>query len=126
LSVAYVDSSVLVGHAFGERSASTVVRRLRSYARVVSSPLLEAELLAALRREGRELDERWLDGISLVPTDRSLRAEIDIVLGAGYLRGADCWHLATALYVAAEPASLAFLTLDTRQAAVAAKLGFAT
>lgn len=120
-----MDSSVLVGHAFGEPAASAVVRRVRSFARVVSSPLLEAELLAALRREGRALDERWLNGISLVPADRSLRAEVSAVLAAGYLRGADCWHVATALYVAQTPSTLVFLTLDARQAQVASKLGFA-
>lgn len=127
MSVAYVDSSVLVGHAFGERKASTMVRRMDRFGRVVSSPLLEAELLSALRRDSRALDERWLEGISLTPTDRPLRAEIAQVLSAGYLRGADCWHLATALYLAQDdPASLSFLTLDKRQREVASTLGFRT
>jgi predicted nucleic acid-binding protein len=71
------------------------------------------------------VDERWLAGISLVPAARSLRLEIAQVLTAGYLRGADCWHLATALYVVGDdPAALTFMTLDDRQAAVASKLGF--
>jgi hypothetical protein len=46
------------------------------------------------------------------------------VLGAGYIRGADCWHLATALYLASEPPTLSFLTLDDRQKSIANTLGF--
>jgi hypothetical protein len=46
------------------------------------------------------------------------------VLDAGYLRGADCWHVATALYVSPEPSRLSFLTLDERQRDVARTLGF--
>lgn len=121
-----MDSSVLVGHAFGERRAAAPLRRMRRFDRAISSPLLEAELLAALERERQTLDERWLAGITLVQTDRPLRPEIEVVLRAGYLRGADCWHLATALYAAGDPASLTFLTLDERQRDVASKLGFAT
>ena len=45
-------------------------------------------------------------------------------LRAGHLRGADLWHIATALYVAPDPFSIAFATLDQRQAEVAAALGF--
>jgi hypothetical protein len=46
------------------------------------------------------------------------------VLGAGCLRGADCWHLATALYVADDPGAMAFITLDTAQRRTAKALGF--
>ena len=47
------------------------------------------------------------------------------VLGAGYVCGADCWHLATALYLAGDrPGELSFVTLDHQQRAVAAELGF--
>ena len=44
----------------------------------------------------------------------------------GYVRGADLWHLACALYVAASPGELTFLTLDERQRTVAKALGFKT
>jgi hypothetical protein len=47
------------------------------------------------------------------------------LLDAGYVRGADCWHLATALYLAPDAGDLVFLTLDLRQRAVAKTLGFA-
>lgn len=52
-------------------------------------------------------------------------AEIARVPAAGYVRGADCWRLAAALYVAPEPGELSFVTLDARQREVAAALGFA-
>ena len=47
------------------------------------------------------------------------------VFEAGYLRGADAWHLATALYLTPDPGELTFLTLDERQGDIASKLGFA-
>ena len=57
--------------------------------------------------------------------DRPLHTEIAKVLAAGYLRGADCWHLATALYLSVDPSQLAFTTADDRQRTVARALGFA-
>lgn len=48
------------------------------------------------------------------------------VLGTGYLRGADLWHVATALYVSPDPSELAFVTVDTRQGTAAEALGFVT
>jgi len=66
----------------------------------------------------------WLAGLEWVSPDRPLGAEINAVLDAGYLRGADCWHVATALYFATDPSRLAFLTLDARQGEVAKALGF--
>ena len=57
---------------------------------------------------------------------RPLSLEIARVLQTGYVRGADCWHLATALYVAHDAANLVFLTLDQRQREIAKALGFAT
>jgi hypothetical protein len=85
---------------------------------------LEAEFRAALLREGVEPEEDILAGLSWVLPDRPLHEEIARVLAAGYVRGADCWHLATALYLAEDPATISFLTLDERQAAVSQALGF--
>lgn len=48
------------------------------------------------------------------------------MLEQGYVRGADCWHLATALHLAGEPGRVVFLTLDRRQRDVALRLGFPT
>ena len=41
--------------------------------------------------------------------------EISMVVGSGYVKGADLWHLATALYAADDPGELTFITLDERQ-----------
>ncbi len=124
MKIAYVDTSCLVAVALGERGAAAVERRLARFDRLVSSNLLEAELRAALRREGVEGASRVLSSITWLLPDRPLSAEIAAVLEAGYVRGADCWHLATALYLAPEPSELSFMTLDERQRDVAALLGF--
>jgi predicted nucleic acid-binding protein len=126
LTTAYVDTSCIVATAFGEKDAVAIARRLARYDRVLSSPLLEAELFSALLREGREVTSEWSSAIEFVIVDRPLSPEVTRVLSAGYLRGADCWHLATALYVAPDPADLTFVTLDSIQRKVARTLGFVT
>jgi hypothetical protein len=50
--------------------------------------------------------------------------ELERIAVEGYVKGADLWHLACALFLAPQPKDLAFLTLDKRQEAVARKLGF--
>ena len=55
---------------------------------------------------------------------RALSTELRSLLRAGYLRGADLWHVACALYMARESEDVTFITLDQRQAEVAAALGF--
>ena len=124
MKLAYVDTSCLVAVAFGEPGAAALARRLERFDVLVASDLLEAELRSAFAHEGVEPDPALLSGLSWVVPDRPLRAEIARVLAAGYVRGADCWHLASALYLAEHPAAMSFLTLDERQAAVAKALGF--
>lgn len=126
MSVAYVDTSCIVATAFGEKEASATVRRLSRFDRVISSPLLEAELFSALARERREVSGGWSSAIEYVIVDRPLSAELIRVLSAGYVRGADSWHLATALYASPDPRELTFITLDSSQRKVARKLGFKT
>lgn len=99
-------------------------RLLRSYSIRASSNLLEAEVRAAHLREGVNIEPGLLKGIEWIFPDRALTEEIERVAEAGYVRGADLWHLATALSVSPSPGNVAFLTLDTRQAEVAAALGF--
>jgi predicted nucleic acid-binding protein len=124
VKVAYVDTSWLLSIAFGEAGAEAAAAAAAACDVLMSAPLLEAELMAALRREG-VAESGFVDpGISWVLPDRSLRAEIGRVLDAGYLRGADLWHVATALYAAADPTDTLFLTRDARQAEVARSLGF--
>lgn len=121
-----MDTSCIVAAAFGEKEAAAIVRTLMRFDRVLSSPLLEAELFSALAREGREITDAWSASIDYVIVNRPLSSELARVLEAGYLRGADCWHLATALYLAPDPSRLTFVTLDAGQRKVAKTLGFAT
>ncbi len=126
MTVAYIDTSCLVAIAFGERGAAPLKRRLRTFDELVAANLLEAELRATFAREGADGAEATLGGVSWVLPDRLLSEEIATVLALGYVRGADCWHLATALYVAGTPGDLTFLTLDAAQKQAAARLGFKT
>lgn len=124
MNVAYVDTSCLVAIAFGERGGTALARRLTRFDELVASNLVEAELRAAFMREGIAENPDALKLLTWVIPDRALHPEITRVLAAGYLRGADCWHLATALYLAESPGELTFLTLDVRQQEVAGILGF--
>ena len=124
MSVVYVDTSVLTAIAFDEPGAAAHSRRLDEFARLISSNLLEAELRAAFARENLLFQESAIAGIEWILPNRTLAPEFAIVLETSYLRGADLWHVATALYVSPEPDSLSFATLDARQGAVAESLGF--
>jgi predicted nucleic acid-binding protein len=125
VSVAYLDTSYVLAIAFGESGATTLAKRLKRFDRVVSSALLEAEYLSALARERRALELDALAYIERLAPPRSLADELRHVLRAGYVRGADAWHLATAWPIAPSPYQLSFLTCDVAQAKVATTLGFA-
>ena len=130
MSVAYIDTSALISIVFNEQNAPTLIRRLSAASRLLSSNLLEAELRAACAREETDFTEGFVSGIEWVLPNRPLTPELAAVLEAGYLKGADLWHVATACYLAGEiewePAALSFVTLDARQRKVAAALGFQT
>jgi len=125
MRLAYVDTSCLVAIAFGEAGATKVASRLERMDRLFASNLLEAELRSAVAREGLSADPAGLlSGITWMYPNRPLSREFERVTVEGYVRGADLWHLACALFLAPEPKDLAFLTLDKRQAEIARKLGF--
>ena len=124
MSVAYVDTSVLVAIAFQEEGSEQLIELLESFDRVACSNLGEAELRSACHRERMPYDARILSDIEWVLPDRALSDEISDVLTAGYSTGADVWHLATSLYYTPEPSEASFLTLDMRQRSVAEALGF--
>lgn len=124
MRVAYVDTSCFVAVTMGEPGSAGLQRKLAGFDGLFSSNLLEAELTSAMARERVAADPDLLDSINWVMPDRPLRSEIARVLQAGYVRGADCWHLATAIYLAETPAAISFLSLDERQRTVARKLGF--
>ena len=120
----YLDSSVVVAILLDEPGAGAMARKLASY-EAVSSILLEAEVRAALARESVPVDDRVFDGIGWVLPQRPLSPEIGRVMAAGYVRGADLFHLACALHVYGELAG-DFLTLDAAQREIAGALGFTT
>lgn len=122
---AYVDTSCLVAIALGEPGWAKVAARLAAYESVFAAGLLEAELKSALCREGIPGNAGdVLPALSWITPDRPLSSEIDRVLEAGFVKGADAWHLACALYVAPDGHELSFETLDRRQRSIAVKLGF--
>ncbi len=123
--IAYVDTSIIVAITLGETGTDELADTL-STLKLVAAPLLEAEWRSACCRERRALDPKMLDPIEWVIPAHPLSAEIARVLDVGYLRGADCWHLATALFLEPEPGELTFLTLDLRQREIASALGFTT
>ena len=124
MRLVYVDSSCLVAIAFEEPGADDLARDLSSYDRLFAGNLLEAEVLSALSREGIESTAGLLTAITWVHPDRPLTDEYQRVLAAGYLRGADLWHVAAALFLDPTARELRFLSLDRKQVEVAARLGF--
>lgn len=127
LPTAYPDTSALLAVALEEPTAAAIAQRLTQFPRLVASNLLEAEMRAAFGRLGLEFDDGLLSNIEWIFPDRPLTREIKDALTVAYLRGADLWHIATALYVKDTLAGeMAFITLDNRQRSVAANLGFAT
>ncbi|MCY3599008.1 MAG: PIN domain-containing protein [Gemmatimonadetes bacterium] len=124
MRAAYVDTSAIIAIAFDEEGSDGIARRIDGFDYVTSSNLLEAELRSACTREGRPVPESVVSAFRWVQPNRALSTELRSVLRAGYLRGADLWHVACALYMARESEDVTFITLDQRQAEVAASLGF--
>ena len=124
MAIAYVDSSAIIAIAFDEFGALGLSRRLSEFSEVWSSNLLEAEVRAAYSRNAEAFDPDLLTDISWLFPDRPLTLEISKVVEAGYVKGADLWHLATALYLTPFPEELTFVTLDRRQGEIARALGF--
>lgn len=126
MKIAVVDSSCVVAIVFGERAGVAMQKRLEDFDRLFAAPLLEAELLCALRRESLSDLDVDLSAFQWILPSRPLSDEVRRVLAAGYVRGADCWHLASALFLSPEPSEATFLTLDQAQRKAARTLGFET
>jgi predicted nucleic acid-binding protein len=122
---AYVDTSVIMAITLGEVGAEAILAKVRPF-ELVAAPLLEAEWRSACHRNQIVADASLLGEILWIASTGPLSEELERVFEAGYVRGADAWHLATALSLAPEPSELTFLTLDDRQRAVAEALGFKT
>ena len=127
MNAAFVDTSLLAAILLDEPGGRPAATRLARFDRLFAATLLEAEIRSLLSRErvGAPPDLA-LSAFSWVIPDRRLTAEYGRVLTHGNVRGADLHHLATALFLDPEASELAFLTLDSRQRAVARQLGFST
>lgn len=125
MAAAYVETSSLVAIAFDEPGGQEMAEELEGFTRLVSSNLLEAELRATFLREEVKGGEDLLSRFTWILPDRPLSEEMRQVGRHGYLKGADLWHLACALFLADEPRNLVFTTFDRRQREVAEELGFA-
>ena len=125
MRLAYVDTSCFLAIAFCEPGYQEVLLRLSRLDRLFASAFLEAEVRAALAREGVEGNWRNLfSWVTWVFPDRRLTPELDRVAAISTPRGADLWHLASALYLKTKIENLGFLTLDGNQGGAARKLGF--
>ncbi len=125
MKAAYVDTSALLAVALRQPGHAAQLEKLVACDRLFASNLLEAEFRSALVREAvSEPSEHLLDWVSWVLPKRALEREFGRVLKAGFLRGADLWHLACALYFRQIVPALAFLSADRRQLEVAGRLGF--
>ena len=127
MAAGYIDTSCLVAVALEQPNWTRLAETLERYDAWLASGLLETEFRAALVREQVEhgaTSQALLGRFTWIAPDRRLTGEIDRALACGYVRGADLWHLACALFVTPEPADLAFVTLDAGQAGVASRLGF--
>ncbi len=124
MRAAYVDTSCLVAIALGERGHAEMALQLEAFDHLLASNLLEAEFVATLVREGVEAGvDSALARIDWVLPQAPLSDEIARVLASGYVRGADAWHLACALWLQKRLGAVEFLTLDTRQHELARDLG---
>lgn len=124
-SLAYIDASAFVKLVAPEPETSALARALASWARVVSSEILEVEVMRAARRRGVEPVEvarGQLARVRLLPLDARTRHSAGEI-GDAALRTLDAIHLATAVGLAGRCG--AFFAYDRRLSDAARALGLA-
>jgi hypothetical protein len=116
----------MVSIALGEPSHRELSSRLSRLEGLFSSNLLEAELRAAVAREGEKGGgvKDILVWMNWVYPYRPLTQEFRRVLEVGLLKGPDLWHVACALFIRRKFPDIRFITVDGRQGEVARSLGF--
>ncbi|MFT4298282.1 MAG: PIN domain-containing protein [Aeromicrobium sp.] len=120
----YIDSSVALRILWGQ-SSEAVEWFLRARAdgwNIVSSQLLELEVIRAARRENTDLDDarRWLGELPLLDLDRQLVREASDI--EPHVKSLDALHLAAALRVGVD--DVVIISHDTALKRVASLLGF--
>ena len=103
MNTAYVDTSVLASIILNEPGRERLAGLLNDYDTLLASNLLEAEIRAVCARERVDFEPRVVSRVRWVLPDRVLAPEFAKVLRTGYLRGADLWHVASALYASPQP-----------------------
>jgi predicted nucleic acid-binding protein len=132
-SVVYWDSSAVLSSLFADAHSEQAIGWSRRDAVHLLSSLAHAETVAVIARLEREqhlpkaLSESARDALARGPWRRLMVLPewdlVDEMATKWPLRGADLWHLATALTLQRELPSLGLLTFDTRLAAAASGTG---
>lgn len=126
MAFAYADTSALVAVQFAEPTRSAYLRVFRAQRRLVTTTLAQAELWATMIREQEPLDstDRLLQRLEIFVPPDDLASECREALSVGYLRGADLWHVASAMRLAGKHRKqLTFCTGDAQQAKIAGQVG---
>ncbi len=126
MPLAYVDSSALVAILFDEPTRDAYLRRFRMQTQLLSTSLTRAELCSAALREGKPLEaaERLLQRFEIFVPPDDLADECREALTHGFLRGADLWHVASAMRIAGKHRKrLIFCTGDLDQGRIARATG---
>jgi predicted nucleic acid-binding protein len=126
--VYYLDTSAWIAWKFRQSGNELFDRIDMDQDTVVSSPLLVAEYLSFLKRNGRLSDTRYEDELGFIrwihPVEPMFQSCTEVALKTE-LWGADLYHLATAVWFAEDfRKDLKFLSCDGGQKKAAQKLGF--
>lgn len=116
----------MISIALGEPYHRELSSRLSRLEGLFSSHLLEAEVRAAVAREGEKGGgvKGVLVWMNWVSPYRPLTPELRRVLDVGLLKGPDLWHVACALFMRRKFPDIRFITNDGRQGEIARSLGF--
>ena len=122
MSILYVDTSVVAALLFAEKNYKDVNKRLNQADRIVSSHLMIA------KREDISFDDidQYLQYFDIAVPDRTLQAEVISILEQTYCRGADAFHIATAIYLDPKMEKLKFYSFDKQQLVAAKNIGLKT
>ena len=94
MRTAYIDTSFLIPNETCQPDFDVYEIELGRFERLVSQNLLEAEYRSVCTRERRAPSNFRLNKISRIIPARPLTRELESVMTASYLRGADLWHVA--------------------------------
>jgi predicted nucleic acid-binding protein len=125
LKAAYIDSSVIIAASLNQLTKSDKFFEICEEYEFFSSYLLAAETYSAMKREKFPLKvaQPFIERANFL--SRPIHAELfKKGLKKAYVRGADLYHIATALLIRENYSSqISFFSLDSKQSEVAKKCG---